>query len=310
MRRRRLVSAAAGMVCLIATAGAGASPAPAAQPVPLTSSVVVRGTRSASIDVRLNRPVTLGPGDLFNATPTVFDSDRAGAGYALVNVEHAHDPPTLVGVLSPGAVRNTRMQLAFGRDRSGKEVLETLRLPAGRYRLYFFTPGGATTVRFRLPGLDAGTRSVAPARRETVELRRADASPVTVTGSVLADTRSIAASQTLAVTTVTARITAPRGYESYWCAYEGGDPPVGQFLPRCLGADHGTGVGNALPAVAYDYAGLSAFVGLPRGRWALSRSVEAVGRVEGQTSYFVWIPMPLAARSGEARPSMVTVAGR
>ena len=296
--RRRLSAMVAGLACLLSTAGASAAPAP--QQVSLPSTVVLRGTQSASVDVRLSRPVTLDPAHLFDPPRTVFDADRVGAGYALVSMEHAYYPPTLVGVLAPQASRSRRIQLAFGDDRAGNDVLETLRLPAGRYRLYLFTPGGMTTVRMRLPGLAAGTRTVTPARRESIGLRRADAAPTTVTGSVLADARSTTASQTLAVTTVAARITAPRGYDSYWCAYDGADPPAGQYLPRCLGADEGTGVGNALPAVDFDYSGLSAFVGLPRGRWAASRSVEAVGRVEEQTSYFVWIPMPLAAPRGSA----------
>ncbi|HEV2889031.1 MAG TPA: hypothetical protein VGX28_01510 [Frankiaceae bacterium] len=288
----RLVLAALCLSPQIATA------ATQGKPIPLASTVLLRGTSSASVDVSLDRPVTLSGADLFDPASSVFDADRVGAGYALVSLRYAYNPPTLVGVVTPQAGRGRRIQLAFGDDRSGRGVLESLRLPAGPYRLYLFTPGGATTVRFRLPGLAGGTRTVTPVRREAIRLHRADAPPLTLSGSVLADARDLEASQTLAIATVAARITAPRGYESYWCADDGGDPPAGRYLPHCIGAEAGAGVGNALPAVNFEYSGLSAFIGLPRGRWGVSRSVEAVGQIADQTSYFVWIPMPFARPNG------------
>lgn len=304
MRPHRLVAVALGVLCVMGDAGAVAAPAAKPHQVALASTVVVRGTRSGSIDVVLNRAVTLQESDLFDPSPAAFDANRVGAGYALVSLEYAYNPPTLVGVLAPQADRSRRIQLPYGDDRAGNEVLETLRLPAGRYRLYFFTPGGPTTLRFRLPGLAPGTRAVTPTRRETIALARSDAPPSTATGSVLANVHTTTVSQTLAIATVAARITAPRGYDSYWCADMGADPPAGQYLPHCVGAEAGLGVGNGFPMIDNEYVGLSTFSGLPPARWGVSRSVEAVGQVEDQTSYFVWISMPFArpADTAEAAP--------
>lgn len=297
MRCRRWFVYIVGLPCLV-TAGAGdatLAPAPAVRALSLNSSVVLSGNRSASVDVVLTRPVSLPPTYLFDPPANVFDANRVGAGFALISLEYAVYPPSLVGMVAPQGSRVRRLQFPFGDDRAGHEILETLRLPAGRYRLYLYTPGGATTVRFRLPGLPSGTSTVVPTRPEAVVLQRRNAEPVTVTGSILGDTRTTTASQTLVVKTAAALLeVAPRGYESWWCLYRNGPPPTG-YLPRCLTADIGFGTGNGLPAIGYDLAGYSAFVGVPPGRWAVSRSVDAVGKVVDQTSYFIWIPMPLAA---------------
>src|SRR3954452_8582001 len=81
------------------------------------------------------------------------------------------------------------------------------------------------------------------------------------------------------------------GYESDWCVYSGGPPPLG-YQPRCLG---GSGLGTAQlgPLVNYDYCGFSAFLGIP---WtqplAVSRSLQGTGLVYDETAMFIWLRLP------------------
>lgn len=291
-----------------------ASLAPAAGAVPrapagvsLTSAVELRGSRSASVDVRVTRDVRID--EVWDARPATFDSTAVGSGFALVSLDYAYDPPTVIGLMTPGGARARRLVVAFGDDRRGNQILVTQVLPRGRYRLYLITSGPAT-VRFGLKGLRGGTTALKPARPERVGLRRVD-SPVktSYTGEVLAHAYELIAEQNIAFVTVSTIIrNAPHGYDSFSCMYRGGPPPGGVYLPRCLNASFGLGTANNLPIIGeFDYLGFGAFSNLPGGKWAMSRSINAPGEVIDQTSYFVWLPMPLGTPSPDeprsTRPS-------
>ena len=285
-------SAAAGVLSLVMAWGgvAFAAPPQSGKPV-LSSRITLTGSTSASTDVVVPVPFVLEP-QLFDVSRDAFHTSRIGSGFVLMGLTGSDYPPTLIGMAAPEGSRSRSMLFPFGEDGAGRDSFDTYRFPAGRYRLTLFTDG-PVTMSVRLPLPRRSPLSLRPTDRAGARLQRANAPQETQTGSVLGvSSPGPAAERWLAVQTVAGRL-APSvsGYASHWCVYEDGPPATG-YLPSCLGGA-GFGVQQIGPLVDYDYAGFSAFVGIPGSSpVAVSRSLQGAGRIQDQSSLFLWLPLP------------------
>jgi hypothetical protein len=256
------------------------------------TTIVASGSRT--LDVVLPRDVVLDP-NLFTPGPDLIRSSRAGSAFALVGLGAGPFPPTMVGLASPtgdGGIKH--MIFPFGQGRNDDRVFDSRRLPAGRCRLHIVT-NGPTTFRFSLP-LPGATKTLRPVKRDpsSLQVLRADDS---ATGTILATQAATPGARNILVQTMVATLeAAPAGYESFWCLYRDGAPPLG-YQRRCLGGS-GVGVGNQTPAIDRSIDGFSAFTGPARdeaGRLTVSRSVETVGSVRDQISMFLSLPLDAPA---------------
>jgi hypothetical protein len=304
MRRSALLATALAVV--LAGGTAVAKPG-ASRGVVLGASNTITASRSASMDVVVPKSFVLDPW-LFDVPAAKFSTTRVGSGFALIGLTGSATPPTLVGMTTPEGRVSHALLFPFGDDGRGGNAFDTLRFPAGRYRLTVFT-AGPVTVRFALK-LPGGPVSLRPTRPEPVALHRHDAPSQTLTGSVLGETAPVSESAPwLALATVAGHLTPSlTGYESYWCLYDGGPPATG-YQPRCLGG-HGLGVAWLGPLLDFHYSGYSAFIGIPPGtKLAVSRSLQGAGVIQDQSSMFIWVPMPPITEhvAAGAQPSMLAL---
>lgn len=145
---RTLVSA------LLTALVVGAAPGPAVADTPVPEEIVLRGDRSASVEVRLRHPVDLkccrlraeagdGPRSYSIAG---FDVETSGS-YAGFAIERVRD-----GRIMKGAVRIPEMDLADGTVPTFASFGRVTKLRPGRYRIHLLTDG-RSTVRVAAPGL-------------------------------------------------------------------------------------------------------------------------------------------------------------
>ena len=287
--RRRTVGA---FIALALLAGGTAQAVPPATGSPiLGADTVVYSDRSASMTVQVPQAFQLNPW-LFDVPAGLFSATREGSGFALVGLTGSDYPPTLVGVAAPEANRSRMMLFPFGDDGAGGDAFNTTRFPAGRYRLTIFT-SGPTRISFHLSLPPRSPAVLRPRSAEQVPVQRLIGATPSSTGSVLGAQAPPLSSGTWAVVqTMTGRLDpSASGYESDWCVYSGGPPPLG-YQPRCLG---GSGLGTAQlgPLVNYDYCGFSAFLGIPPTQpLAVSRSLQGTGLVYDETAMFIWLRLP------------------
>lgn len=133
----------------------------ASAPVMLAGTTVVTGSRTASMVVRLSRPVDITANDLS------FDSPRGRMTAAVLKKTGPWNAP-YVSVTHSGYCAAPGCTATFPKGGGGSYIWApgstnglSGRLPAGTYRLYLITDGGPATFTFRFPSL-SGSRRLTP----------------------------------------------------------------------------------------------------------------------------------------------------
>ena len=274
--RRTLISATMVAVC-----AAGAPAANAAAPPALGAVNVVSGSRTAYVDVRLPRTVTL-------RTPFGGGDDIAVSGGAaltavvLVGRSGAARGVTIAGGASSvsGDVQRFLMPvpefptLGGGSYEDVKTFADTTVMPAGTYRLYFVSSARAT-VTLRLRGL-TGRRALSPRTPTTGAVVPADheLSGNPVKNNAFVATNSMRLTRRgFALQALQSRLETETTWQLVMCHNNPADSAVEHLrdAPVCPAGDKHTFVGHRYPSVTPDTKlFVQAFAGLPAAEHGLS----------------------------------------
>ncbi|HVF03589.1 MAG TPA: hypothetical protein VNA20_01995 [Frankiaceae bacterium] len=273
--RRAIVSVAALAAGVLAAPGADAAAAPL-----LAGVTVVSGARSASVDVRVPRAVTLrtpfGGGD-----GIAVSGGAALTAVVLAGLDGKARGVTIAGGATSVSGDTQRFlmpvpqwpSLGGGSYEDIKTFGPTTLLPAGTYRLYFVSSAPAT-VTLRLPGLP-GRRTIVPARaaRGAVEPADHELSGNPVRNNVFAATNTAKlARRGFALQALQARLETETTWQLVMCHNNPADAAVEQVkdAPVCPAGDKHTFVNHRYPSVTPDTKlFVQAFAGLPPGEHGL-----------------------------------------
>lgn len=156
--RDRVVFAAATLLLAGFVTPVTAAPAPPA----LAGTITVTGSRTASVPVRLTKPLAVDREALRKTVRTT----GAGRAVGFLLVQEGPDPIYVGGIQlsycdKPGCMDKQPLNILPTRaeqDDKGRMVL-----PAGNYRLHVIADGKPTRTTFRLPGL-AGAQTMRPTK--------------------------------------------------------------------------------------------------------------------------------------------------
>lgn len=273
--RRVLLASALVAVALPGVGAAGAPGAPVAR-----EYVTLRGSGIKSALVRFDRTVDFAAGKNFSGEffrPHITVSGSGVYGYAILPASAGTNALSVFGLRVPSAegVRS----LIWPVGGSGEEFS----FRPGTYRLVLIGSGSGS-VRFRLPGLRAGTTELRPVRR--------------VGGHAIGFAQSGAAGPLYGAydTNTAARTTRFLSYLWYSgsiatakrssdCYYEGRPPQAA--APGCAGGA-GAAVADANPRTDYDLWSVGNAI-LDPGTWTVRSEIATAGTIDRAGAVFVWL---------------------
>ena len=250
MRVTRVVTAAA-----VAATCALSAPASAAPPE-LAGVNVIHGAKAAYLDVRLPRAVTL-PTRLGGGPAIDVAGASKLAAFVLAGTDSRTRSVTVAGGQTAAGKDKQKFLMPLAPDGSGayertKTFGDSVRLPAGSYRLYVLSSGPAT-IFLRLPGL-GGSRTMRPAKAARGAVLQS-AHPLS---STPASTTTFAAADVVklkrpgvALHALHAAVTTEAAWQIVMCHYDAKSAPVAE-TPACPTGRNHTVVTQRTPSIVPD----------------------------------------------------------